>query len=515
MSHPQYYQNTLEPVPIDKIHLESALNQLQVAVHRGADLVQHGVPPPTEWDIAGVYYGITGVALAFLRLAHQATALTDENTPLSMGFHQLAKDRILPHGPDLPVRADRLSPSGSPTPLAGVVPRILEAGAVGGTISSDDVKVLRETVNLALQNAHLVPHGEHMMGADEPLYGRAGLLLTLVNIRAHSFDQEAQAWLDPIFDSIPLLVDAIITSGREGHRHYIQRHDAKDAPPLMWSWMEGYYGLGAVHGMCGILAALLACRPEEVNDSPARNYLPWIAGTISALCKICVDNNGHLPMSIPSRPASSNRESPLVQMCHGSPGILLLMADVMRNKYLIADYWEPRWEDAIRLSSDRIWEQGLLSKGGGLCHGITGNAWPLLYAHDALEYEAEAIQSAKSKYMKRSQTNGGEITGLTSDILLSRGLALMLHARETPPYRASPKSTSNIYRMPDRPFGLTEGLSGTICAWAETCIVIQSRLRKMELDDKRPFQDDAAFQKLQHLMLGFPSVAYHRPTGMF
>ncbi|KAG2418434.1 hypothetical protein HFD88_001535 [Aspergillus terreus] len=511
MAYPQFYKNTLTSVPIDAEHLQSTLKDLRTAIYRGTDLIQHGVPPPTEWGITGVYVGVPGVALAFLRLAHQAGALTDEAT-LSVDYPQLARERILPDGPDVPVRADRLAPGGSPTPLAGAVPRMFEAAMTGGAVSTDDIRVLQQTVETALKTGNLVLHHDRLMGADDTLYGRAGLLWALVNLRVRQFDEETSASLRPVLDAIPLLVDKIVDAGRKGHRSYVQKHGEQNALPLMWTWMEGHYGLGAVHGMSGILAVLLACRSEEID-----NHLPYIAETITALSNICIANNGHLPTTIPPRSSSSHRESPLVQICHGSPGIVLLLACALRNTALITNHWTPEWDRALCLASERIWEEGMLSKGGGLCHGIAGNAWPLLYVHDALEYNADALRIARDNYLQRTGAAGPQNTmgELTSDHFLARALAMMLHGRETPPYA----SATDVYRLPDRPFSLTEGLAGTVCAWAETCVVIQARLRKMELDKKGlgdgALEKDEVFQEMERLKLGFPILAYHRPGGIF
>lgn len=172
---------------------------------------------------------------------------------------------------------------------------------------------------------------------------------------------------------------------------------------------------------------------------------------------------------------------------------------------------------AIRLASERVWEEGLLSKGGGICHGIAGNAWPLLLIHDSFQYDKEEMGIAKSNYMGRTQTT--KVTavesGLTGDYFLSRALSLMLHARETPPYHNPTSPASHIYRMPDHPFSLTEGLAGVVCAWADACVTVQMRLREMLLREKWPdngssLKADPTFQELETLRLGIPTLAYHR-----
>ncbi|PLN84168.1 putative lanthionine synthetase C family protein [Aspergillus taichungensis] len=510
--HPQYYENTLNPIAINEDGLQTTLRELQVAVQRGTLLVHEGSPPPSEWGSGGLYVGHSGIAIAFLRLARQASSLSDgKDQPPD--FRNLVNEYILPDGPDAPILPARLSPVGS-APVAAVVTRILAAGTFGGAVSDSDISCLRKTVDIALANPPLLAHSGRRMGGDELLYGRGGLLWAVLNIRVLRFDHQTTKALQPVFDAIPRFVDVVVQAGREGHKDYVQRHGEKDALPLMWAWMEDYYGLGSVHGMAGILAVLLACNPEELDHGSSRNHLPLIAGTISGLCKLCIANNGHLPTSIPLFSSSSHRKSPLVQICHGSPGLVHLMACARRNAPLVSRYWDPSWDEAIYLASERIWEEGLLYKGGGLCHGFVGNALTLLYMYESFEYDQDLMQTARQNYVDRTKTAIGndQHVHLTSDYFLSRALAFLLHGRQSPPYDAA----SHVYRVPDRPFSLAEGLSGTVCAWAEACVAVQAKLRKMELEkDGRSvaFQDDSVFRSLTARMLGFPTLAYYRPTG--
>ncbi|OJZ84053.1 hypothetical protein ASPFODRAFT_139831 [Aspergillus luchuensis CBS 106.47] len=521
---PQYYPNNLTPLDISQETLENALKELQVAVNRGATLLQEGCPPQSEWGKTyntGIYVGFPGIALAFLRLDHQVKAFSNKDVGLPLDFRRLASEQILPHGPDIPLLPGRLAPFGSPSVLVGPLMRILAAAQSGASMSEADIECLRNVVQVAIGNPHMLPHGDGMMGTDEVLYGRAGVLWVVLSVRAHKYDERATGLLTSIFESVPDLIDAIIKGGLQGREDYVEEYGERNALPLMWHWHEDRYGLGAVHGMSGILAALLACDPEELNDGASRNYLPLIAETITGLCKICIAHNGHLPSTLPDRGPSSKRSSPLVQICHGSPGILTLMACARRNKPLISNFWQPEWDIAIRLASERVWEEGLLSKGGGICHGITGSAWPLLLLHDSFEYDKEEVQAARERYMGRTQTTNATVldTGLTGDYFLSRALAMLLHVRETPPYQSSVTPTSNIYRLPDRPFSLTEGLAGAVCAWADACVSVQMRLRSMLLQKKWPdssssLKSDPTFQDLESLKLGIPTLAYHRATPL-
>ncbi len=261
----------------------------------------------------------------------------------------------------------------------------------------------------------------------------------------------------------------------------------------------------------GIIPILLASRPEEVKP-----YLTEIGSTITALCNICIEHNGHLPTTIPPRHSTSSRESPLVQICHGAPAILGLLGSAMKNTDLLVNHWTPEWETAARLATERVWEQGLLSKGGGLCHGITGNAWPLLMLHDVFEYSRDGLKRARENYHSR-QGQGKkqqEIPEMLSgDYFLSRALAMILHARETQPYNHAKSSgtASNDYRLPDHPYSLFEGLAGMLCAWGETVAVLRARLRKMELGEAG---EDEAFKKCIQQQLGFPCLGGNGAVGV-
>ncbi|PYH99246.1 lanthionine synthetase C family protein [Aspergillus ellipticus CBS 707.79] len=522
---PQYYRNSLTPVSISKESLENTLEELQIAIKHGALLLQEGCPPQKDWGKThntGLYVGFPGVALTFLRLDHQVKALSNSNIGLPLDFRHLANERILPHGPDVPFLPERVSPFGSHSVLVGPLMRLLAAAQSGGSIAEADIECLRNVVQVALQNGPILQHGDRMMGADEVLYGRAGLLWAVLSIRAHKYDERAAGLLAPVFDYVPKLIDAIIIGGLRGREDYTAKHGEKDALRMMWHWDDERYYLGAVHGTTGIIAALLACDRGELNDSASRNYLPLIAETITGLCKICIAHGGHLPTSLPDRGPSARRSSPLVQICHGSPGFLALMACARRNRPLTFDYWQPEWDIAIRLASERVWEEGLLSKGGGVCHGITGNAWPLLLLHDSFQYDEKEMKVAKRNYMERTQATDPRSVelGLTGDYFLSKVLSFMLQARETPPYYNPATPGSEIYRLPDHPFSLTEGLAGTVCAWADTCVAIRMRMESMYLCEVRPNRSSSSskteptFQELETLQLGIPTLAYHRPVAL-
>lgn len=183
----------------------------------------------------------------FLRLDQQAKVLAEKGTPVP-DFREIVNVRTLSFDPSMPLVSGRLSPVGSSCPLTAVLLRILSAATVGtggADISKDDTRCLSDAVRIALSNGHMVSHGGRVMGCDELMYGRSGLLWAILNIRVHKFSEETAKDLIPVFESVLRLVDVMIDAGRQGSKDYIKMYGTKGSLPLMWVWTEGSYYLGA------------------------------------------------------------------------------------------------------------------------------------------------------------------------------------------------------------------------------------------------------------------------------
>ncbi|OJD28056.1 hypothetical protein ACJ73_00539 [Blastomyces percursus] len=504
---PQYYENQLDLISLDDGTLHQVLRELQGAVKRAADIIELNVPEPLPEDktaFGSIYNGTLGIALMFLRLQQQASYVKDgdEVPRLSSGFYERAYSRIsYSVSKTSHLRPGQLSPLGSST-LGACVLRVFAAFA-GRTLqkaSAVDIDILKTATELAIKQGTV-------LGGDEALYGRAGLLLTLLQIRQQCKDEESTALLTPVFTMIPRLVTIILETGRIGATDFGNVYGGQDALPLMWPWHDKYY-LGAIHGIAGILSILLACKPDELDDGTI-NHLPIIAETISGLCKLTIENGGDLPSSLPIR--SSSRYASYVQICHGSPGMLILLAQARNSTQLMRSFWEPDWDKAIRVGSRQVWERGLLFKGGGICHGIAGNAWALLLLHDSFEYGKRRTELAKRSFKDRTGSDAPVEEELTLDNFLSRALTLLLYARKTPPFHHDGSRDELEFRLPDTPYSLFEGLAGTCAAWGEACVAIKARLRKNELDGSSDLSseeietDELLSKHLQH-RLGFPGL---------
>jgi hypothetical protein len=108
--------------------------------------------------------------------------------------------------------------------------------------------------------------------------------------------------------------------------------------------------LGPAHGLAGNVHALrgfldddeLRARVERV----LREHAVWDGGTVNW-------------------PPVVGADADRVQWCHGAPGIVATLGDLMA-------------EDLLLAGAETTWRTGPLEKGPGLCHGTAGNGYALL-----------------------------------------------------------------------------------------------------------------------------------------
>jgi hypothetical protein len=99
---------------------------------------------------------------------------------------------------------------------------------------------------MAISHGSVAFYNGYNLGADEVLFGRAGLLWALLNIRAKAgeFPAAQRGLLKPSLEAIPEILRAIVDAGKEGATEFVKRHGQDDALPLMWPWLPGHYGFG-------------------------------------------------------------------------------------------------------------------------------------------------------------------------------------------------------------------------------------------------------------------------------
>lgn len=299
---------------------------------------------------------------------------------------------------------------------------------------------LKEAVGYALKQPDSAPINkdkpEPTTGLDEVLQGRAGLLWAILIIRSIAETQDKLALIDSLVQSIRPLIDRITASGVRGSEQFNTSTESADG--FMWPWINKFYGFGAMHGTTGILSVLLSCEDQDIH-----NHFDRIAKSIDHLCGVCITAGGYLPMSAPPFPSKASRSRPLVQLCHGSPGLLLLLACARRNGSFARKHWKEEWDKALELASHKIWSEGLLSKGLSVCHGIAGNALPWVLLSTS-KSPADSAERERQEYW------------------LSLAIPFLIEAKNAPPM-----GNDERFRMPDNPFSLPEGSVGAIIVVGE------------------------------------------------
>jgi hypothetical protein len=143
-------------------------------------------------------------------------------------------------------------------------------------------------------------------------------------------------------------------------------------------WIQHLYGhvapfLGAVHGFAGNAFALL--RGWDLLSPPERTrWAERLAQSLRATA-IREEDVANWPQSAGRLGASQRpaRGSPLLQHCHGAPGIVTCFAGFRGSGFS-----DPGIDDLLLAAGELTWRAGPLTKGAGLCHGTAGNGYAFL-----------------------------------------------------------------------------------------------------------------------------------------
>lgn len=187
--------------------------------------------------------------------------------------------------------------------------------------------------------------------AREPLWGSPGTLLAALHMAEATGERR---WVDLFERGARILLEEM----------------AFDEALGGWIWQQDLYGrirsfLGAGHGLAGNVYPILrgaALLPRELVDTFTERA--W--STLNALALRaggCANwHPVHDPVAVAGR-------IPLVQDCHGAPGIVVRLASTPRTA---------NWDRLLVEAGELTWRAGPLRKGPGLCHGTAGNGYAFL-----------------------------------------------------------------------------------------------------------------------------------------
>lgn len=283
---------------------------------------------PAEWgSIAGLYFGAAGVVWSLDHLARIGAVAEGP----SFG------DRLA----DIEARNDRFVAMAFATMAGGYL-----LGRTGVLMAR--WKVEHEPQSLETMAELIAANGR--VPALELMWGAPGTMLVALAMHEETADPR---WADLFRAGVAALEESF----------------AQDDEIGAAIWTQELYGarnrfVGAVHGFAG--NAYVIDRGRDLLPEPAsRIWAERIARTLEATAI----RDGELVNWPPQLgPAAEGRHaSPLVQHCHGAPGMVTCLAGL-----------DAPIDDLLIAGGELTWRAGPLKKGSNLCHGTGGNGYALL-----------------------------------------------------------------------------------------------------------------------------------------
>ncbi|CRG93023.1 G-protein coupled receptor, putative [Plasmodium gallinaceum] len=194
---------------------------------------------------------------------------------------------------------------------------------------------------------------------------------------------------------------------------------------LYFEWHGKIY-LGAAHGYAGILFVLFnliiffldhineLClsligenndigedgrkekleKCKDLTTDKLNNYIKLIYKVTDEILSLYVTDDFNVYSSIRKEKIQKKKEI-LIQWCHGNPGFIILLIELLKYEK-VPNYFQNKYSNQfIEKMGLLIWEKGLLSKGLGLCHGISGNGIIFLYLYNYTKDKIWYIRSLK------------------------------------------------------------------------------------------------------------------------
>ena len=176
----------------------------------------------------------------------------------------------------------------------------------------------------------------------------------------------------------------------------------------------------------GILYVLLHVPQDLLATIP--NSVPLIQGTVDYITTLECDEAGVKGPhgEFPSRMGPTRDKELLMHWCHGATGAVFLFTQA--EKVLRGN---GRYLNVALRAGEAVWKRGLLRKGPGICHGISGNAYALLRLYKA---------TGDEKWLYRA---GQFAEFMSSEVFMKEA------------------------RTPDHPLSLFEGWAGAACLYAD------------------------------------------------
>jgi hypothetical protein len=168
------------------------------------------------------------------------------------------------------------------------------------------------------------------------------------------------------------LVALLVARGIEDYQAEAGKAFRVDDPDarLLYRFHKKEY-IGAAHGLSGILQMLILALGRVPNPEEERLW-PAIEKSVLFLLELQRPDGNWGSSTSPG-------SSCLVQFCHGAPGLVIMLCtylDYCLTRQKMAHV--PLALESLLRAEGVLWREGLLRKGFGLCHGISGNGYAYL-----------------------------------------------------------------------------------------------------------------------------------------
>lgn len=206
----------------------------------------------------------------------------------------------------------------------------------------------------------------------EALWGSPGTLVAALHMLDATGDERWQALFRR---GVAILWDEMETA----------QHSSGGTP--VWLWTQDLYGkrvryLGAGHGFAGNLYPVLR-GARWLDPAIVRGFEERAFETL-AIAATRSDGQANWEPNF-DRVAAGFPSKPMVQDCHGAPGIVCRLATTEHA----------RLRELLVEGGELIWAAGPLAKPPGLCHGTDGNGYAFLKLHAATG-EARWLERARA-----------------------------------------------------------------------------------------------------------------------
>ena len=236
----------------------------------------------------------------------------------------------------------------------------------------------------------------------ELLYGTSGYLYSLLFLKKYLLDEKIkeiikQNHLKVLDETIIHVFNILLNTGIKSMKKYKWNKCMLFPFPMSGSKDPKFY-LGAAHGLIGALYILLSTIkffPELSKQTvkiESKNITigDCLLENIKYVQTLQIQSTGNFPSDV-----EGNDSGDKVHFCHGCIGAIHL--------FLLAEELYPnnKFKETAFLCNKCLWERGLLYKGNGVCHGMSGIIYGLIklykFSKDEL-YLKEAIGICKGTY---------------------------------------------------------------------------------------------------------------------